>query len=49
MKISGAQQMAMGMGSQMVAPMIAQMGFDDTIKALDLDSISISFWCSKIS
>ena len=47
MKISGAQQMAMGMGSQMVAPMIATMGFADTIKALDLDSISISLGVPK--
>jgi hypothetical protein len=41
-KISGAQMMAMGMGQQMVAPMIASTGMTDTVKALDLDSISIS-------
>ena len=41
-KISGAQAMAMGMGSSMVAPMIASFGMTDTVKVLDLDSISIS-------
>ena len=41
-KISGAQMMAMGMGQQMVAPMIASFGMTDTVKVLDLDSISIS-------
>ena len=41
-KISGAQMMAMGMGQQMVAPMIANFGMTDTVKALDLDSFSIS-------
>jgi hypothetical protein len=41
-KISGAQAMAMGMGSSYVAPMIANFGMTDTVKALDLDSFSIS-------
>ena len=41
-KISGAQMMAMGMGSSYVAPMIANLGMTDTVKALDLDSFSIS-------
>jgi hypothetical protein len=41
-KISGAQAMAMGMGSSMVAPMISSFGMIDTVKALDLDSFSIS-------
>ena len=41
-KISGAQMMAMEMGQQMVAPMIESFGMTDTVKVLDLDSISIS-------
>ena len=41
-KICGAQMMAMGMGSSYVAPMIANLGMTDTVKALDLDSFSIS-------
>ena len=41
-KISGAQMMAMGMGSSYVAPMLANFGMTDTVKALDLDSFSIS-------
>ena len=46
-KINQTQQMAMGIGSQMVAPIITQMGFADKIKVLDLDSISISFGVPK--
>ena len=41
-KISGTQQMAMGMSQQMIAPMIAGFGMTDTVKAIDLDCISIS-------
>ena len=41
-KISGAQMMAMGMGQQMVTPMIDSFGMTETVKALDLDSFSIS-------
>ncbi len=46
-KISGTQQMAMGMGQNMVAPMIGQFGMTDTVKALDLDTISISLGVPK--
>jgi len=41
-KISGTQQMAMGMGQSMVAPMISGFGMTDTVKVIDLDCISIS-------
>ena len=41
-KISGTQQIAMGMSQQMIAPMIAGFGMTDTVKAIDLDCISIS-------
>ena len=39
--------MAMGMGQNMVAPMIGQFGMTDTVKALDLDTISISLGVPK--
>ena len=41
-KVSGTQAMVMGMGQQMVIPMIGAFGMIDTVKALNLDSISIS-------
>ena len=41
-KISGTQAMAMGMSQQMIAPMIDGFGMTDTVKAIDLDCISIS-------
>ena len=46
-KISGTQQMAMGMGQQMVIPMISAFGMIDTVKKLNLDSISISLGVPK--
>lgn len=46
-KISGTQQMAMGMTQQMIAPMIASFGMTDTVKAIDLDCISISIGIPK--
>ena len=48
-KISGTLQIAMGMGQLMIAPMIAGFGIIDTIKAIDLDTISISLGVPKIS
>ena len=41
-KIAGTQQMAMGMGLTFIVPMLQQFGMIDTVKVLDLDSISIS-------
>ena len=41
-KISQTQQMVMGMGQGFIIPMLTQFGVADTIKAIDLDSISIS-------
>lgn len=41
-KIAGAQMMAMGFGSQMIPGMLESFGIKDIVKALDLDSISIS-------
>ena len=46
-KISQTQQMAMGMGQGFIIPMLTQFGVADTIKAIDLDSISISLGVPK--
>ena len=39
--------MAMGMGQGFIIPMLTQFGVADTIKAIDLDSISISLGVPK--
>lgn len=46
-KIIGTQQMVMGMGQQMIIPMIGAFGMIDTVKALNLDCISISLGVPK--
>ena len=39
--------MAMGMGQGMIIPMLTQFGMADTVKAIDLDCISISLGVPK--
>ncbi len=46
-KISGTQQIAMGMSQQMIAPMIDSFGMTETVKVMDLDTISISLGVPK--
>jgi hypothetical protein len=46
-KIKGAQDMVMGMSQGMIAPMINTMQMTDTVKAIDLDTISISIGVPK--
>ena len=46
-RISGTQQMAMGMSQQMIAPMIDSFGMTETVKVMDLDTISISLGVPK--
>ena len=46
-KIVGTQQMAMGMGQTFIVPMLQQFGMIDTVKVLDMDSISISLGVPK--
>ena len=41
-RITGSQQMAMGMVSNFLIPMLRTFGIEEPAKALDLDSISIS-------
>ena len=45
-KITQGQQTAMGMG-QMIIPMLTQFVMPDTVKAIDLDCISISLGVPK--
>ena len=47
MKITGTQQMAMGFCQSMLIPMITSFGMIDTVKKLNLDSISISLGVPK--
>ena len=46
-RIKGAQDMVMGMSQGMIAPMINTMQMTDTVKAIDLDTISISIGVPK--
>jgi hypothetical protein len=46
-RINGTQQMAMGMSQQMIAPMIESFGMTETVKVMDLDTISISLGVPK--
>lgn len=46
-KISGTQQMALGMGQNMIAPMIQQFGMADTVKSLNLDYLALSVGVPK--
>ena len=46
-KIIGTQQIAMGMSQQMIAPMIDSFGMTETVKVMDLDTISISLGVPK--
>ena len=46
-QIKGAQQTVMGMSQGMIAPMINNFEMKDTVKAIDLDTISISLGVPK--
>ena len=46
-KISVTQQIAIGMSQQMIAPMIDTFGMTETVKVMDLDTISISLGVPK--
>ena len=41
-KISGIQQMTVGIVKQMIVPMISNFALEEKVKAIDLDKISIS-------
>ena len=46
-KITGTQLIAIGMSQQMIAPMIDSFGMTETVKVMDLDTISISLGVPK--
>ena len=46
-KISGTQQITIGMVKNLIVPIISTFGLKDTVKATDLDKISISLSVPK--
>ena len=46
-QIKGAQDVVMGMSQEMIAPMINSLQMTDTVKGMDLDTISISLGVPK--